>query len=83
MTDPGYVIETSGKKVGLEFHLSTAFYPPLPEPVKEAFVSAFEGYWNHEYDTEYLESKLRTDAGYMGDLGSYNFWQFLNEEDLH
>ena len=83
MPDPGYVIQESGPLAGLQFHLSTAFYPPLPKKVQDAFVNAFKGYWEHEYDIEFLESKLRTDAGYMGGIGDYNFWQFLNEEDLH
>lgn len=83
MPDPTYVIETNGKEAGLAFHLATGFYPPLPQPVQEAFINAFQGYWNHEYDIEYLESKLRTDAGYLGTVADYNFHLFLNEEDLH
>ena len=83
MPDPSYFNEQLGRKGGLEIHLSTSFYPPLPDHVKEAFVAAFEGYWNGDYDLEYLESKLRTDAGYLGSVGDYNFWQYINEEDLH
>jgi len=83
MPDPGYVIQESGRWSGLQFHLSTAFYPPLPAKVRDLFVEAFQGYWDHDYDMDFLESKLRTDAGYMGSLSDYNFWQFLNEEDLH
>ena len=82
MPDPSYVIETGGREAGLAFHLETAFYPPLPGFVKDAFLEAFRGYWSEDYDISELADRLRDDAGYVGDLGSYNFWMFLNEEDL-
>ena len=82
MPDPSYVIETGGREQGLAFHLDTAFYPPLPKFVKDAFLEAFRGYWSYDYDITELQERLLEDAGYKGDLGSYNFWQFLNEEDL-
>ena len=82
MPDPSYVIETAGKQAGLAFHLETAFYPPLPGFVKTAFVAAFKKYWDYEIDIDGLSTELREEAGYIGDLGSYNLPQFFNEEDL-
>ena len=83
MPDPTYVIETAGKKVGLAFHLETAFYPPLPDPVRQAFMKAFTKYWEGEYDLEDQADDLRENAGYIGGLHQYNLYQFLNKEDLH
>lgn len=82
MPDPSYVIEMQGRRGGLQFHLDSAFYPPLPMEIKHAFIQAFEDYWDFEIDINELKQRLRDDAGYQGDLGSYNFWQFLNEEDI-
>ena len=83
MPDPSYVIETNGRKAGLQFHLDTAFYPPLPGYVKEAFVEVFQDYWNGDIDAADLDEQLAERAYYTGGVGNYNFWQFLNEEDLH
>ncbi len=82
MPDPSYVIETEGKASGLNFHLTTAFYPPLPDFVKQAFVEVFTEYWNYEIEIEDLDQQLADRAYYTGGVGSYNFWQFLNEDDL-
>ena len=83
MPDPSYVVETQGRKAGLQFHLNSAFYPPLPMYVKVAFLHAFEEYWDGKLNIYQLSEALEERAGYVGDLGQYNFWQFLNEEDLH
>ena len=83
MPDPSYVLETAGKEAGLAFHLETAFYPPLPGFVKVAFVAAFKKYWEYELDIAELATELREEAGYIGDLNSYNLPMFLNEEDLY
>lgn len=82
MPDPSYVIENDGRKAGLEFHLSTAFYPPLPLFVRQAFIASFEQYWDFQIDIDDLAQMLSNEAGYVGSLNDYNFWQFLNEEDL-
>ncbi len=83
MPDPSYIIETSGAQAGLEFHLSTAFYPPLPIHVKRAFIEVFTEYWNYDIDIENLPDELLERAGYKGGLDQYNFCQFLNPEDLN
>jgi len=82
MPDPSYVIETQGRQAGLEFHLQTAFYPPLPSPVREAFVEVFNEYWDYDLDIDGLQEQLKERAGYVGDISSHNLPQFLNEDDL-
>ena len=82
MPDPSYVIETHGRQEGLAFHLSTAFYPPLPDEIKEAFIRVFVDYWSGDIDLGSLDQELADKAGYTGGVNQYNFWQFLNDEDL-
>ena len=82
MPDPSYVIETNGRKEGLCFHLNTAFYPPLPYDVKFEMLGTFEKYWDGKIPIEDLDAELEERAGYTGGVGSYNFYMFLNEEDL-
>ena len=82
MPDPSYVIETEGRQQGLDFHLSTAFYPPLPDYVKEAFIRVFVDYWEGDIDVTDLNDQLADRAYYTGGIEQYNFWQFLKEEDL-
>ena len=84
MPDPSYVVDTQGKAEGLSFHLTTAFYPPLPDFVKKAFTEVFTEYWDGDIDSvAELESALSERAYYTGGVGSYNFWQFLNPKDLN
>ena len=71
MPDPSYVVQEQGRKAGLEFHLQTAFYPPLPLYVRVAFVNAFESYWNGDVSLEDLPAMLHEDAGYVGELSDY------------
>jgi len=82
MPDPSYAIEMLGKAQGLSQHLTTAFYPPLPGYVKAAFIEVFSEYWNGDIDVSDLDQQLADRAYYTGGVGSYNFWQFLNPEDL-
>jgi hypothetical protein len=82
MPDPSYVIETSGRKAGLKFHLDTAFYPPLPDFVKRAMIETFEEYWLNLIPIGNLDWELKERAGYTGGVGNYNFYMFLNEEDF-
>jgi len=83
MPDPSYVIETDGRKAGLEFHLNTAFYPPLRYGTKFAMLETFEDYWNGKITIEEIDRELADRAGYTGGVGKYNFHLFLNDEDLH
>ena len=83
MPDPSYVIENHGREAGLQFHLDSAFYPPLPGYVKAAFIDVFKEYWEGELDASELNDALADRAYYVGGIDKYNFWQFLNEEDLH
>jgi hypothetical protein len=83
MPDPSYVIETNGRKAGLEFHLNTAFYPPIPYDRKRAMLRTFEDYWAGKIEVEDLDTELADRAGYIGGIGKYNFHMFLNEEDLN
>lgn len=83
MPDPSYVIEISGKKVGLAFHLETAFYPPIPQQTRVALMDVFTEYWEGDLPLEDLDQALAARAGYMGGVSSYNFHMFLNDEDLH
>ena len=86
MPDPSYVIETNGRKAGLEFHLNTAFYPPLLYGCKLAILETFEDYWNGKLAGDdvlsRLDGELAERAGYTGGVSEYNFYLFLNEEDL-
>jgi hypothetical protein len=80
MKDLDYFIEVSGRSGALDIHLSSNFYPPLPPEVKRIFSDAFNGYWAGLYGVEGLEKELS--RVYRGGLHQYDFWQFLNEEDL-
>lgn len=80
MKDLDYFIETSGRAAALDIHLSSNFYPPLPGTVKKVFSDAFQGYWAGLWDIEGLQKELS--RVYKGGLHQYDFWQFLNEEDL-
>ena len=82
MPDPSYVIETNGRKAGLEFHLSTAFYPPLPYDIRLAMLETFKDYWAGRVDVKDLDKELAERAGYIGGVGKFNFYMFLNEEDF-
>lgn len=83
MPDPSYVIETSGRKEGLCFHLNTAFYPPLSYDTKFEMLGTFERYWNGKISIDEIDDELAERAGYTGGVGNYNFHMFLNEEDLN
>jgi hypothetical protein len=65
----------------LKLHLDSNFYPPLPETFKNKFVKVFEEYWNAG-DIDWLQTSLN-EIGYKGDLNSYGFFNFLNEEDVY
>lgn len=81
MPDPSYIIEARGKKLALSMHLTHNFYPPIPQEIRCAFMDAFVEYWERDIDCWELEQRLR-EIGYTGGLEKYNFWQFLNDEDL-
>ena len=83
MKDLDYVQETMSQANALRFHLSTNFYPPLPDFVKDAFVAEFQEYWDGNVDVPQLEANLAERAYYTGGLGKYDFWQFLNEEEIN
>ncbi len=83
MPDPTYVIATSGKKIGLMFHLTTAFYPAISHPVQKAMMDAFILYWDGEIDLEELDLQLINKAGYFGGLERFGFHHFLNTEDIN
>lgn len=83
MPDPSYVVETAGKKIGLAFHLETAFYPPIPMSIRVEFMTVFTEYWDGDLPLEDLDQALKDRTGYHGGIGSYNFHQFLNSEDLN
>lgn len=80
MADLDYFMEVSGRAGALDIHLTSNFYPPLPASVKRVFADAFSGYWAGLYGVEGLEKELS--RVYRGGLHQYDFWQFLNEEDL-
>ena len=80
MKDLDYFIEVSGRSGALDIHLASNFYPPLPPEVKRVFTDAFTGYWAGLYGVEGLEKELS--RVYRGGLHQYEFWQFLNEDDL-
>ena len=82
MPNPEYVIETVGKQAGLAFHLETAFYPLLPDQVRQGFMSVFTEYWNHQLDFKDLNQALSDRAWYTGGWEKYNFHMFINKEDL-
>jgi len=69
------------KSQSLKLHLDSNFYPPLPETFKNKFVEVFEEYWNAG-DIDWLQTSLN-EIGYKGDLNSYGFFNFLNEEDVY
>jgi hypothetical protein len=83
MPDPSYVIETNGRLSGLSFHLDTAFYPPIPVDIKGFMMDVFMEYWEGKIPIEDLDAELAKRAGYIGGVGKYNFYLFLNEEDLN
>ena len=68
------------KSQGMRVHLTSNFYPPLPEYFISRFIKAWERYWN-EGDVEKLQVEL-SEVGYKGDLNSYDFYRYLNDEDL-
>ena len=68
------------KSQGMYMHLKTNFYPPLPDYFINRFIKAWERYWN-EGNVEKLQAEL-SEVGYKGDLNSYDFYTFLNDEDL-
>ncbi len=70
------------REASLLHHLTVNFYPPIPAPIKEAFVACFRDYWNGGTGIEDLELRLWNDAGYKGGLHRYDMDQFLDEEDL-
>jgi hypothetical protein len=80
MKDLGYFMEVSGRSGALDIHLASNFYPPLPASVKRVFTDAFTGYWAGLYGVEGLEKELS--RVYRGGLHQYDFWQFLNDDDL-
>ena len=69
------------KSQSLKLHLDSNFYPPLPESFKFKFVEVFEKYWDAG-DINWLQEALNK-IGYKGDLNSYGFYNFLNEEDVY
>ena len=68
------------KSQGMRVHLTSNFYPPLPEYFISRFIKVWERYWN-EGDVEKLQVEL-SEVGYKGDLNSYDFYRYLNDEDL-
>ena len=68
------------KSQGMYVHLKSNFYPPLPDYFINRFIKAWERYWN-EGNVEKLQAEL-SEVGYKGDLNSYDFYTFLNDEDL-
>ena len=82
MKDLSYALENLKRVEVLRMHLSSNFYPPIPGSVKSEFVAAFTEYWEGKLSVPELDAALRERAGYIGGLGKYDFWQFLNQEDL-
>lgn len=73
--------EQATKKEQLKLHLDTNFYPPLPEFFKLKFVEVFEKYWSAG-GVGWLQASLDK-IGYKGSLADYNFYMFLNDEDVY
>ena len=73
-------IERDGRFESLMTHLSVNFYPPVPEFVKKIFGDAFNMYWAGMIDVAGLEKELS--RVYKGGIGQYDFWLYLDEEDL-
>ena len=71
--------EELGRKIGLEVHINSNFYPPHPTYVKESMIEGFESYWDGEIGLEELTEKC-----YLRDIsGLYRYFEFfLNEEDV-
>jgi hypothetical protein len=82
MKDLDYVKESMSQEGALRFHLTTNFYPPLPDFVKDAFVEVFKEYWAGDLDVSDLDKELAERAYYTGGIDNYDFWQFCKEEDL-
>jgi len=68
------------KESQLRLHLTTNFFPNLPQFVVKTFIDAFKQYWNYDIDIRELEDELA--IVYKGSLSDYGFWNFLNDEDL-
>lgn len=62
---------------GLRVYLTSKFYPPIPNWVKDVFVDSYKEYWNGNVDRKGLE-KLLEDV-YTGGLENYGLWVFLKE----
>ena len=79
MTEIGFT-DYLGKEDGLKMHLTSNFYPPHPQFVKESTVKGFKLYWDYKIDIEKL-----TEYCYLKDVdGLYRYYStFLNEEDLN
>jgi hypothetical protein len=73
-------IDSNGLYDSLQIHLSSNFYPPMPNEVKKVFGDAFNMYWARMIDIDGLSKELS--RVYRGSLGDYGFWNYLNEEDL-
>ena len=71
--------EELGRKIGLEVHINSNFYPPHPTYVKESMIEWFESYWDGEIGLEELTEKC-----YLRDIsGLYRYFgSFLDEEGL-
>lgn len=71
------------RRAALVFHLTVNFYPRPPEPVVDAMVGEFNKYWEGNQTHQELEQGLKDNAGYIGGLDKYDFWQFLFPEDQY
>lgn len=64
----------------LNMHLTSNFYPPIPNAVKKIFLDAFNLYWSYKIDIEGLQKELS--RVYKGSLYQYHFNDYLNDDDI-
>lgn len=83
MKDTMTLQEYLGRENGLRTHLQCNFYPRLPDFVVDAFVEVFKEHWDGKLPVEALNAALAERAYYTGGIEKYDFWQFINEEELH
>lgn len=82
MKDLSYAQETLSREQALRYHLTTNFFPSIPDFVQDEFVNVFQEYWNGDLDVSELDGTLAERAWYTGGINNYDFWQFLDPEDL-